>query len=175
MAFLSAAQAQLTKEQAALDEQLCQLAFAGDAEIDRINELLAEGANVNGWRDDNGYTALIAACWPAKAAPETVTALLKKGADAAAKRMDGRTALFFAASGGHLEVCRQLVASGGPDLVNMRDEKGQTAKVFCTRNASGEHGHTREEQKCLAWLTLQENTGSDILAAVQRDEPTTGS
>ena len=172
MAFLSAVQAQLTKEQTVLDEELCRLAFAGDAEIDRINELLAEGANANGWRDDNGYTALIAACWPSEAAPKTVAALLKKGADVAAVRMDGRTALFFAASGGHLEVCKLLVASGGPDLVNLRDEKGQTAMVFCTRNTSGEHGHTRDEQKCLDWLRLQENSGSDILAAVQRDEPT---
>ena len=168
MSFLSAVKSQLKTEQSAIDETLCRMSADGDKAIERTLELIEQGADPNGWRDEHyGYSALVACCWGADGdRVKTVQALLRAGADANAARKDGRTALFFAASGGHLELVKLLV-EGGADIYH-RDEANQTAHMFAARNpTNGEH--TAGEKACVDWLAHHRKLGDKLDSATLRE------
>ena len=93
--------------------------------------LAARGADVNA-RDDIGLTPLMWACMGRSA---IVTELLRLGADVYARNNVGSSALLFAASSGHTDAVRTLLAAPGID-VNLANAEGATA-LSCAR----EEGH----------------------------------
>ena len=133
---------------------------------ERVNALLAKGANVN-VRDENGYTPLheaaragltdMARLLIAKGArvrddgpggltplhlaaehgfTDTVRLLLENGADVNVKAPDGRTPLYVAAAHGHAETVRLLLRKGAD--VNVRERLGETPLSRAVRTRSVE-------------------------------------
>lgn len=94
-------------------------AAAGDTQ--RVKELIAQGAPVNG--QERGITPLAVAAIGGHLA--TVAALLHGGADVNAKLDQGNTALLVATRKGSVEIVRLLVASGAD--VRARNDNGETA------------------------------------------------
>lgn len=87
--------------------------------------------------------------------PATVQLHLRRGENVNAKDDRGRTALFFAASRGHSEVCRLLVNAGAD--VMLRDKNGDDAFSIATRN-----GHKSVEAVLSEHLRAQSTSvGSD--------------
>lgn len=95
---------------------------AEDGELERVNELLAEGAPVDS-RDSDGRTALMLAL--EEGAVEVARALMTSGADVKAVDLEGWTTLMCAAEGGEVEIIREL-ARRGVD-VSARASDGTTA------------------------------------------------
>lgn len=77
-------------------------------DVDKVNTLIAEGANVNE-QDEYGWTALQLAAAYGHAG--IVHTLLAKGADPTIKNSLGRTALMYAAAFGHSAIVKTLLAT----------------------------------------------------------------
>ncbi len=150
-----------------LEDSLPELTRAVKANsMERVNELLAKGENVN-VRDENGYTPLheaaragltdMARLLIAKGArvrddgpggltplhlaaehgvTDTVRLLLENGADVNVKAPDGRTPLYEAAAQGHAETVRLLLRKGAD--VNVRERLGETPLSRAVRTRSVE-------------------------------------
>lgn len=101
-----------------------------NADIEKINTLIDNGANVNA-RDENGYTPLMFAS--KKYMLKTVEKLLLAGADVNASTADnGFTPLMFAAEKGDANIANLLINNGAD--VNRADmENGWTALVYAIR------------------------------------------
>ena len=95
------------------------------ADIPRIRELIAEGADVNA-RNKFGVTTLFMAAQNGHA--EVVRLLLEAKADVNAAITDGRTPLYMASGRGHAEVVRLLLAAGAD--VHAKFEKNETTSLF---------------------------------------------
>jgi hypothetical protein len=148
-----------------LNAQLLPAAEAGNEE--RVEELLANGANVNA-KDNFDQTALMLAAIRAKdpvcnlliasgadinaqtttgkialiyaamfGNKSTCKLLIDKGAKINVSDIFDRTALWYAAKGGHIEVCRMLIDAGAD--ANLKDEDGVTALV---QNAKSMHSNS---------------------------------
>ena len=91
-------------------------------EVQKINELLANGADPNAVNED-GYLALHIAA--RKGAVDAVKVLIEKTADINAQGKDGDTPLYYAARSGVIDTVRMLLDHGAdPSIVN---ERGETA------------------------------------------------
>ena len=80
-------------------------------------------ANVNGDRDQNGWTALHMAS--IKGYLEISELLTSSGADVNIRGRHGSTALHYASSNGHLEIVQLLLCQGAD--ASIRDNGGRTA------------------------------------------------
>lgn len=115
-------------------------AAAGD--IERVIQLLADGADVN-VRGASGNTPLMEAAYGDH--PEVARMLLDKGANIALKKNDGETAISFARHGNHKEVAEmldqvdQLIAASGKGDLNLVK---QIVDRGTSINARGEGGRT---------------------------------
>lgn len=150
-----------------LEDSLPELIRAVKANsMERVNELLAKGANVN-VRDENGYTPLheaaragltdMARMLIAKGArvrdnvasgltplhlaaehgfTDTVRLLLENGEDVNVKTPGGLTPLYEAAAQGHAETVRLLLRKGAD--VNVRERMGETPLSRAVRTRSVE-------------------------------------
>lgn len=101
---------------------------AGKGDILRVNELLAEGADVNA-KNNYGVTALMGASFEGRV--ETVKALLAEGADVNVKDKKGITALMFTSGFGHVEIVKALMDKGAD--VNAKSKRGSTALMFALK------------------------------------------
>jgi ankyrin repeat protein len=96
---------------------------------DRVEKLLAHGADVNGLDADND-TALHGAAQTGNV--EIIRLLLDKGANPNAKNKQGGTPLMWAAVYGNEEAARLLLSRGADALV--KDNDGITALEWAARN-----------------------------------------
>ena len=104
---------------------------AGD--INRVERLLAAGADVNG-RDGTSWTGLMHAA--TRGYTLVVELLLRAGADSGIRAVDGATALFMASARGHLEIVTMLLkADADPDVMGPRGMRAA--------EAAAEGGHPR--------------------------------
>ena len=108
------------------------LEAAAAGQVERIQELLANGANV-GARDTIGRTALMLAAIEGRV--EAVKVLLEKGSDVSAANKFGGTALDFAVMNSQAEVVGVLIEHGAGLAVNGRPalfaaSSPAVAKVF---------------------------------------------
>jgi ankyrin repeat protein len=86
-----------------------QVWFMGNADIDVIQHLINNGADVN-IRDNFGYTALI---WASRFGHiDIVRLLIDAGADVNARNDGGRTALMYASDCGYLDIVELLRSKG---------------------------------------------------------------
>eukprot|EP01045_Picozoa_sp_COSAG04_P014677 COSAG04_NODE_1111_length_8227_cov_4.702510_3_plen_509_part_00 len=118
-----------TGRAAGLDEQLRQVAAAGDAAA--VERLVKNGASPNASDESDGETALMAAAKYGYA--DTVVALLRLGADPNATDSNGQTALMIylqAATGVHASVVAALLQSGA--AVDAMSDAGGTALMRAT-------------------------------------------
>ncbi len=118
------------KKQKNIDEpdalgQTALMLAATSGELERVQEVLENGANVN-IHDNKGWTALmLAAYW---GYPDIIQVLLIKRADPNAKTLKNTTALMCAAGKGNVKVV-QLLLSNGAD-VNFKDSDGKSALTY---------------------------------------------
>ncbi|RLW55109.1 MAG: hypothetical protein B6D70_14545 [gamma proteobacterium symbiont of Stewartia floridana] len=104
------------------------LAAATSGEVDRVNDLLSQGVDVN-TKNPTGRSVLHIAAFNGNL--QTVRALLAAGADANLADGAGLTPLMEAASFGHLEVVRLLIQRGAD--VNAADQAGNTPLTLSNR------------------------------------------
>ena len=103
------------------------------ADIDRVERLLAAGADMNA-RDGKSWTGLMHAA--SLGYTLIVESLLRAGADSEIRAVDGATALFMASARGHLEIVKMLLkADADPGVMGPRGMRAV--------EASAEGGHTR--------------------------------
>jgi ankyrin repeat protein len=96
---------------------------------DSVKVLISAGANVNAV-DADGTTPLMHAAFADFRLPQSmvwrtsnVTVLLENGADISAKNDRGRSALYYAARGGALSMCKLLIEAGAdPDTKTIEGE-----------------------------------------------------
>lgn len=92
-----------------------------DGDLQRVQNLLVKGANVDSRNQSGGYTPLyLAAC---EGNPEIVKLLIAKGADVNAKGQDGDTPLMGASARGHQEVAELLLAKGADVNAKLYDDR----------------------------------------------------
>ena len=107
-----------------LTRQLWHIAGTGD--LEQLDELLAQGANVNAG-DRTGVTALMRAAYHGQLA--MVRALIFYGADPGAKDRSGLTALMMAEYGGHEEIVEALRLLRGQGKREIAQESRPVASV----------------------------------------------
>lgn len=114
-------------------------AFAGRTDL--VNTLIEIGADINRpvaglapSPSGAGWTPLMIAA--AQGHSETVSALVKAGANANATNSHGRTALMFAASYGFIAIVKDLLAHRADPNVVAKDDTGWTALI-----AAAHKGH----------------------------------
>ena len=86
--------------------------IAGSGDLDRLEQTLADGAEVNAG-DQSGMTALMRATYHGHL--QMVRALIEHGADLNAKDRDGLTSLKLAKHMGHKEIVSALISYGAPE------------------------------------------------------------
>lgn len=79
---------------------------AEDADIEKVKQLIEQGADVDA-KNEYGWTALMAAAWWGNT--EIVKLLIQAGADVNAENIDGGTALIRAAGRGYTDVAELLI------------------------------------------------------------------
>jgi excisionase family DNA binding protein len=118
-------------ENSILNTALLHMAQEGD--VQSMNDLLAQQANVNA-RTGDGWTPLMFAI--INGHTEAARLLLKRDADIDARNNKGWTALRFAISMGDVEGV-QLLLSNGADI-NATDQEGNTALMQAARENTAE-------------------------------------
>lgn len=111
-----------------------------DGNVDKVNQLLAAGADVN-YEAKKGFTPLFVASYFGNI--EVVKLLLAKGADVNKALPDGATALMVASQKGYAEVVKLLLVKGAD--VNQALTNGATALLMASEN-----GHTEVVELLLA-------------------------
>lgn len=96
------------------------LEAAGDGDLDKVQEALGAGANVNA-KDENGWTPLLRASGQGHI--DVVRALIQAGADLDWQARTGQSALNVAAFAGHTEIVRTLIQAGAD--VNAQSKNAQ--------------------------------------------------
>lgn len=110
------------------DEGATALTAAAEAgDVDLVQKLLADGADVNS-HDGDGWTALMSAT--AAGHRQIVELLLSAGADVNAKTNFGLTALMSAAGSGRTEVVELLVEKGAD--IKAKDNNTWTALIWAS-------------------------------------------
>jgi serine/threonine-protein phosphatase 6 regulatory ankyrin repeat subunit A/serine/threonine-protein phosphatase 6 regulatory ankyrin repeat subunit B len=118
----------LSQGTAASKEELFDAAKRGD--LNKVQKLLAQGADVNAKRND-GATPLMMAAYHGRM--DVCELLISKGADINSQDEDGKTALMWTASDHrHTDVCELLISRGAD--VNSKDYYGQTALTWAAGN-----------------------------------------
>ena len=117
-------------KQNGLNKGLLKAAQAG--EIDTVNQLLGQGAEVNA-RNDRGWTALMFAA--SNGHTEMAKILIENKADVNVRSVMGFTALMLGAHG-HTEVAKLLLANKAN--VNAQDTGGWTALKWATAGGHAE-------------------------------------
>ena len=105
---------------------------AEEGNIDKVNQLLREGANVNAV-DKWGSTALIDAAFSGNT--DIAKALIKAGANVNAKNKGSDTPLLIAILNGNTDIVKALIKAGAN--VNVADNIGWTPLLY-----AAQHGHT---------------------------------
>ena len=95
---------------ASIADQLCDAAMGND--IQKVNELLAKGADVNA-KSRYGLTPLECAVWNDHI--ELVKLLIERGADVNEKLDNNETALSIAESKNHSEIIQLLIQAGAKE------------------------------------------------------------
>jgi ankyrin repeat protein len=115
------------KNENAKGERLFAAAKTGD--LDTLNELLAEGINLEARRGPNGFTALHEAIWDKQSS--FARALISAGSDIRARVPVGNfEPIHLAAQQGDLSTVEALLASGAP--VDARSDDGEVPLHFAT-------------------------------------------
>lgn len=91
--------------------------------LDRVNQELASGTDINSRHPDGEWTPLMMASFHGHS--DIVRELLARGADVTITDDDGITALFAAVNRGHLDIVKQLTSHGASPNV-MSQETGIT-------------------------------------------------
>jgi len=91
-----------------------------------VKFLISKGADIN-LKDEEGYSALMIACWADQ--KEIVDLLANKGADLNLQNVEGKTALMISLHEFGKEEIAQILISKGAD-VNIKDKYGNTALGF---------------------------------------------
>ncbi|OQR86166.1 hypothetical protein ACHHYP_10879 [Achlya hypogyna] len=112
-------EAQIAQSRKFIDRTL--LEASGEGNVDRVNQLLDDGANTN-HRNKNGQTSLHLAVSSGR--DDIATLLLEAHADVAARDENGLEPLHVAAGNGHVEAARVLMKAGAK--VNARCVNGST-------------------------------------------------
>ncbi len=94
--------------------------------VDRIRELILDGADVNA-KNDKGWTSLHGMCRGRRISmsPEIFTLLIEAGADVNARDNDGYTPLMLACGKESAEIVTLLIEAGAD--VNVKNDYGKTA------------------------------------------------
>jgi ankyrin repeat protein len=155
-----------------LDKQLVHETYRG--RLDRAEELLAKGADINKLASD-GFTPLMRAAYQGHR--DLVGMLLQRGADPNGTAKDGASALFWACVRGHAPVAEMLMAAGaavnavrddGPSVLNAAiSNKGSDALVqaLIRAGASLEHRYlSRDVLQYAEWCGRQ-----DLLPLLKRE------
>lgn len=116
--------AKLLRDHGAKPSTLAVAAWLVDMEA--VQRLLAEGANVNEKGRFDGSTPLMAAAMGGQA--DVLTFLLDRGAKVDARNQSGETALMMSASGGYTNVVHMLLAKGAD--VNGKDAHRDSGLYF---------------------------------------------
>ena len=116
-----------------LDEQLRTAILSFNPNIQQIEQLISNGADINA-QGTNGYTALIGAVLYGH--KEICELLIAHSADVNAQDAYGRTALIWAALRGHKEICELLIAHSAN--VNAQDKDGYTALMIAAERSRKE-------------------------------------
>ena len=111
---------------------------ARDNDSALVNELLKQGAELE-WRNPNGMTALVIACW--NGSYEAAEALCAHGAELDARNNYQSTPLMWAAHQGHTKICEMLLALGADP--SLKDWQGKTALDYARQ---------RNKPECAALL-----------------------
>jgi ankyrin repeat protein len=121
-----------------LNNQL--LNAAEDGDIDTINTLLEQGANIEA-KDNNGLTALMLAAQ--EGYTDTINALLERGANIN-EHNDGKTVLMFAAENGHTHIVETLLQQGADtEIPDNEENEGYWDYWFWTALMfAADKGHT---------------------------------
>lgn len=112
-----------------LNDRPVLIAFAWRNEKERVEKLLARGADVNA-QDADGDTALHGAAQSGDV--DIVGLLLDKGANPNAKNRQGGTPLMWAAVFGHRDAAQLLLTRGADS--SLKDNEGNTAADWAIRN-----------------------------------------
>ena len=142
--------------QASLDASQLLIEVASSGNLDEVNTLLSQGAQVK-LQNKEGLTALMAASKHGHTA--VVAALLARGADVNLQNEDGSTALMEASRYGHTTIVETLLAHGAQ--VNLQNKFGSTALMI-----SPGYGHTTIIETLLAHgaqVNLQNKFGATAL------------
>jgi ankyrin repeat protein len=142
---------------------LCDAAQNG--ELERVRELIADGADVDE-QDDKGWTALMRAA--AKANATFIEALVKAGVEVDLQNDKGWTALMWAAVKGHAVVVEVLAKAGVE--VDLQDGKGWTALMWAASN--GRAAVVEALVRAGARRDLQNNGGETALVLGRRSRET---
>lgn len=104
-------------------KELALIVAAGKGRDDIVQALLMDKAIDLNAKDEDGFSALMAAAGGGYTA--IVQTLTNKGADVNAKNLNGETALMWATIFGHYDIVRILLAKGAE--VNAKNVNGKTA------------------------------------------------
>ncbi|NCS93083.1 MAG: ankyrin repeat domain-containing protein [Leptospira sp.] len=110
------------------------LMAAASGNVEKMQTLLNENADVNGKDEVAGWTSLWYASTNGNV--EAVEFLLKNGADVDAQIKDGQTALMVAADKGRTKVVELLIAAKAD--VNMKNNAGKSALDFAGTNPTAD-------------------------------------
>jgi uncharacterized protein len=105
---------------------------SGTGNLEEVNRLLAQGADVNAAGNLVGDTALMRASQEGRIL--VVQRLLEAGADVNAARKDGNTALMLASLMGHTVIVSMLLKSGANPNARTSRFMGKTALTYATDN-----------------------------------------
>ncbi len=96
--------------------------FFAVSDINKVRELLEQGADVNG--DNCWHTPALVSAARCQQNLDVIRLLIERGANVNAKDKDGNTALMMAVKNGYLDKIQLLIANGAD--VNARDNKGSS-------------------------------------------------
>lgn len=108
-----------------LGKALVEEVAKSDVDIDKVNELIRVGANVNS-KLDEGITALMKASMCGYV--EVVDVLISNGADVNLTSDADQTALMWASAYSHKEIIEMLISNGAN--VDLVDKKGNAAMYY---------------------------------------------
>lgn len=108
-----------------------------DGNEDRVKHCIARNVNVDGYKDDDGVTALILASFNGETA--IVKLLLQAEADMETRAKFNSTALMYASDNGHIAILQLLLKSGANKVA--KTEYGVTALILASERGHATAAH----------------------------------